>query len=385
MTKIIYSILLILFFFISCQALPKKSAMNSQKDEHLIDGFWESSTPEAQGIDSEKLVKLLKFIQGSNTGLECLIIIRNEKIILETYYAGYQRDIMHELQSATKSFTSALIGIAIEKGFVRGVDQPLFKLLPEYESFFIGKKRQITLKHLLNMSSGLEWNDWRTEQNSYSSSFDKIYASPDSVAFILNTAFVSDPGEVFFYNTGSSHLLSAIIKYRTGMSTFEFAKKYLFNPLKITEVKWGKLPNEIHKGGWDLYLRPLDMAKFGALYLNKGSWRGNRLINRKWIEQSTKFQISAGQWNYAYHWWRPGGYNTNIYTAAGYKGQHIYVLDELNLVVVMTGGNARLGYTIPDNIMKTYIVPAVKANRAMKANPDGVDIMNKLIKKISKD
>ncbi|MBW2367270.1 MAG: serine hydrolase [Deltaproteobacteria bacterium] len=304
---------------------------------------------------------LFAYIDENETGVDGLLIIHKGETLVEKYYGTYARNTIHDLMSATKSLTSALIGIAINKGFIQSVDQPIFELLPEYSDLFTEEKKRITLRHLLEMSSGLEWRDWRTVENP-DSSFDEINASSDSVAYILNQALLTEPGDVFFYNTGSSHLLSAILRFRTGTSTLEFAGEHLFEPLGITDYMWEDLPPGVHKGGWGLSLRPLDMAKFGELFLNKGRWEDVQLISRDWVEKSTSFKIEVkgDDDDYAFHWWRPGGYDTDIYAALGFAGQCIYVLNELDLVVVFTGRDGEAGYRMPDFLMKNHIVPKIR-------------------------
>jgi len=314
--------------------------------------------PQASESSAYSFDKLLTYIDKNETGVDGIVIIHNDKIVLEQYYGGYHRDKIHMLQSATKSITSALIGIAIDKGIIQSIEQPIFELLPEYSHLFSDKKKKITLKHLLEMSSGLDWRDWRTKEKA-ASSFDEINVASDSIAYILSQSLVTKPGDVFFYNTGSSHLLSAIIAHRAQMSALEFAIANLFKPMGIAKYFWGQLPPGIHKGGWDLYLRPLDMGKFGKLYLSKGKWDDVQLISQNWVELSTSFKKHSDQFDdgYAFHWWRPNGYDTEIYAALGYEGQCIYVLNDLNLVVVLTGRDGKLGYKQPGHMMKHYIVP----------------------------
>ena len=318
-----------------------------------------------------KLKKAQSYIERNETHLHGFLVIHNGDMLVEEYYEGYHADRLHQLQSATKTFLSTLIGIAIDKKIIESVDQPLCELLPDHDHWFNEEKRTITLRQTLNMTTGLEWHDWRNTPSG-KSSFDEISVAKDSVQYILTQPLVSAPGEVFHYNTGSSHLLSAILHYRSGMTTAQFAEKYLFRPLEITNYQWDALPDGVHQGGWGLHLTPQDMAKLGQLFLNRGKWDDEQVISARWVEQATAQQVDIRGYSggYGFQWWIPTEYGNNVAAAMGYGGQDIFVLQDLNAVVVFTGDIKfpDAGIDEPSKLLKRYILSALPAVPAPSHN-----------------
>ncbi|MGD9091718.1 MAG: serine hydrolase, partial [Anaerolineales bacterium] len=280
---------------------------------------WRTTTPEEQRIDSVKLEKMMGDIEKNNYAIESVIIVRNGYIVLEGYpNPEYGPNDRHVLWSATKSVTSALIGIAIKEGFIDSINQTMVDFFPErkIEDIDAGK-RQITIEHLLTMTPGYQWGD-RTGK--------PMRNNPNPVQFVLDRPMVSDPGREFNYGDGASHLLSAIIGNTTGSSALDFADAYLFEPLGISNVEWKSDPQGVNFGGSGLFMTPRDMAKVGYLYLNDGIWEGDQLLPKDWVERSTK-PINVSSWNghgYGYQWWTlaQGG----VHFAHGLYGQSIFVI-----------------------------------------------------------
>jgi CubicO group peptidase (beta-lactamase class C family) len=247
----------------------------------------------------------------------------------------YDENSRHILYSCTKSVTSALIGIAIEEGYIGGVDDKILDYFDEDDiQINDSRKQNITIANLLTMSAGFEWN----ESISYydpANSFRQLITSDNWVQFVLDRPMVSNPGLIFNYNSGISHLLSAIIQKTTGKTTLEFANEHLFGPLGITNIFWDTDPQGINFGGSELYLTPRDMAKFGYLYLNNGSWDGIQIISHQWVNASISHQIIVSEYNdYGYQWWMPK--NGSQYLAVGWSAQRIYVMPDYNIVLVFT-------------------------------------------------
>ncbi|MHA1989340.1 MAG: serine hydrolase [Candidatus Hodarchaeales archaeon] len=305
------------------------------KNEDMIDN-WQMSTLEDQGINSTKLYDSLGYLDS--TRIHSLLIAKNNKLVYEKYYQGYSQDynryLKHTHFSATKSFTSSLIGIAIDKGFIQSISQKISDFFPDkMEIFTDSKKENITIHHLLTMTMGLDWYDIYDIWN--------MAVAIDSVDYILSKKMVNDPGTHFDYNTGASQLLSAIIQRSTGMSTIQFAIQYLFQPLGIEEsdVIWMSHSDGVNFGGIGLFITPRNMAIFGQLYLNKGMWNDNQIISESWILTSQIDHIEGipriGLVNpigYGYQYWM----NFEGYTALGYGGQTIQVYPKDNLVIVTT-------------------------------------------------
>ncbi len=225
---------------------------------------WRTSTPEEQGIDSTPLVAMLDDIQKKNQPIDGILIVRNGTLVLEAYRHPFQADQRHFMSSATKSITGTLIGIAIDKGLIDSVDHKLLDFFPDRTFANVDTQKQsITLRHVLSMSSGLDWP--HNGLNEYLEP--GMEASKDWVQFVLDRPMAAAPGSVFVYNSGGSHLLSAVIQKATGMSALDFAQKHLFAPLGITNVTWATDPQGINFGAANLAMSPRDMAKLGYLYL----------------------------------------------------------------------------------------------------------------------
>ena len=301
-------------------------------------GAWIISTPEEQGMDSVKLKEISVNIKQQNIAIDSLLIIRHGYLIFEEYfkleeYLGHtlsNQDNMHSLYSVTKSFMSALIGIAIEEGYIDHLSSKVIDFFPESTiENWDTRKESMTLEHLLTMTTGFNWNEWT------GNSAVKMMASLNPVEYMLDLPMANDPGTVLTYCTGASHLLSAIIQKTTGKTTLEFARKYLFNPLGISEVQWTYDQQNVYHGGYGLSLTSRDMAKFGILYLNNGTWNGKQIISTSWVNKSTQsYNLFHETQGYGYQWWIMP--QLNIYYASGLYGQTIYVSPDHDMIVVFT-------------------------------------------------
>lgn len=313
---------------------------------------WKTSSPIDQGISSDKLLEMEQYIGEHNLGnyIDSLLIIRNGYLVYESYPSGHDADDRHHIYSCTKVFTSALVGIAIQEGHINGVHDHVLNFFPNKTIENLDTRKQsMTIQHLLTMTSGLEWTD--------QTNFYQMYATSDWVQYILDQQMQNSPGAEWNYNTGCSHLLSAILNLTTPNGTRIFAMERIFNPLNITNISWENDPQGIPIGGTLLYLTPRDMAKFGFLYLNNGLWNGSQLIPSNWVTESrTKFtsiEFDQGHGSgYGYQWWI---YNwANAYTARGSFEQYIVVIPDLNMVVVTTG-NADFQFI---RLLVDYILPS---------------------------
>jgi CubicO group peptidase (beta-lactamase class C family) len=314
---------------------------------------WQVSTPQAQGMDAALLRQMLEVIDEQGPRIYSVVVVHNGYIVTEKYYAPYEQDTLRYLYSVTKAVLSALVGIAIQEGYINSVDDPVLDFFPE-RSFENNDalKQSITLEHLLTMSSGLAWD--RTEMTS----------SQDWVQYVLDQPMIVKPGTEFFYSCGNAHVLSAIIQKTSGMNTYDFAQQYLFDPLGITDVKWETNINDIPIGGWGISMKPRDMAKLGYLYLNQGVWDGRQIIPAEWIEATAKRHVQVPEplepWGLyiGYLWWVHGD---GPYAAHGTKGQFIYVIPGSDLVVVFTSNVPDTRFVQPQLLIRDYIIPAVTA------------------------
>lgn len=262
--------------------------------------------------------------------LRSLIVQWKGDVVREAYFHGALADRRTNVKSVSKSIISALVGIAIARGHLGGVDQTIGDLLPEETRGLDSAKRAITVGDLVSMRAGLE-----------STSFENYGAwvsSRNWVRYVLRQPMVAERGGPMLYSTGSSHLLSAILTRATGMSTHRFAERHFARPLGIALRPWAADPQGIHFGGNDMYLTPRDMLKIGTLYLNRGRVGKRQIVPGDWVDSSFVPRTTS-PWNgnrYGYGWWTRTAHGHDIRYAWGYGGQFIFVVPTLQLVVVVT-------------------------------------------------
>lgn len=277
------------------------------------------------------------------TRLHSLLVSQRGEVVLEHYARGVTTRTLANVKSASKSIISALVGIAIDRTLIAGVQQPVSTWFPELRQDPDQRKAAITVEDLLTMRSGLE----TTSNRNYGA----WVTSPNWVRFVLTRRLLAFPGTTMQYSTGSSHLLSAILTKATGSSTLQFAQKALAAPLGMTMAPWPRDPQGIYFGGNDMLLTPRQMVALGELWLNDGRVRDRQVVPATWVAEScvprTVSRFDAGR-EYGYGWWidEVGGHRACY--AWGYGGQYVLVFDELQAVVVATSSTAtdeaRRGY-----------------------------------------
>ena len=313
---------------------------------------WRTSTPEEQGMDSQKLADLAAKIKERGMAVHSFLVIRNGYLVSETYFGSWKQDTVHETQSAGRSFTSALIGIAIDKGYIDGVDQRIVDFFPERTFANLDKQKEdMTLEDVLTMRSGLEGL-------AGDPAYQAMQNSADWVKFLLDRPVVAPPGSQWNYCAGCSHLLTAILQKTTGINPRDFAEQYLFKPLGISGVKWMTDPAGIPYGAGGFGLTPRDMAKLGYLYLRNGQWAGQQIVSSEWVEKSTQRYAGIDEhFGYGYHWFTVTAMMG--YAALGGGGQIILVIPGSDLVIVAT---AKTEESIFDLITQ-YVLPAVQKSQ----------------------
>jgi CubicO group peptidase (beta-lactamase class C family) len=313
------------------------------------------------GLDSVLLAQMMrKIVDGSYPNVHSVLIIKDGKLVFEEYFYEYTKDSLHELRSATKSFISALTGIAIDKKFIPNEKQTVLPYFPEYSfNHPSDAKSRITIENLLTNQSGLDCdvsND-KSEGNET-----KLSNSNDWVKFTLDLPMVDTPGGKGMYCSGNPVTLGRIIEKQTNQALPVFAQKKLFSPMGITSFKWHFKPDITSAETFcQLYLRPRDLGKFGLLYLNKGNWNGKQLISANWVKQSLMKHSVVQNVDYGYLWWIKylDADGTRYYgkAAQGNGGQKIYIWEALNMVTIVTGGNYN-SQSPSDELIRKYILPA---------------------------
>jgi CubicO group peptidase (beta-lactamase class C family) len=317
---------------------------------------WRVSTPEEQGIDSERLDAMVEHIEQDNIRIDGVLVVRHGYLVLEEYIGTYGQEQRHNVYSCTKSIVSALVGIAIDKGYIDDVGRRILDFFPERSIANLdGEKEGMTLKHLLTMTSGMDARDsWRYNWRG----LNQMRRSDDWVQYVLDLPMREAPGIRFEYSNCASFLLTAIIQETAGLTSLEFAEKHLFGPLGISSIWWQASPQGINLGYSEIHMTPRDMAKIGYLYLNQGSWNNEQVVPATWVEISTTDHSPTVGVEYGYQWWVNS--QLGYYNAMGYGGQKIYVVPRLDMVVVFTSSLGLEQTHYPDVLLASYIIPSVQ-------------------------
>ena len=346
----------LLLFILSCGKKPTEVELKQY--------VWNFSTPEAQGMNAQILDSA--FVHAELAGfIDGLLVIRNGYIIAEKYYNGYSEVVPHNIMSVSKSYLSALTGIALHKGYLHSLDEKVLDYFPEYIYPGMDKEKyDITIRHLLTMRMGIE-----NETENYF----EIYNSDNWIKTTIELPLIFNPGERMCYNTFQTHLLSAIISKTSKMSTMRFACTFLTSRMGITIDYWEQDPQGYYFGGNSMYFIPREMATLGYLYLNGGRLNDRQIVPREWLEftLTPSTSLRPNEWgafknyNYAYLWWLGQINNYDLFMAYGYGGQFVVNFPNLNLIVVSTANN-QVDWdtsTIQEwaifDIISRYILPAI--------------------------
>ncbi len=367
----ISSLIILLVFSLSIIIVQ---GVSSPQSNYLPTNGWQTLSLEEQGLNSSYIDDLKEYIDENDLNIRSFLIVRNGYLIEEEYFGSDASNIRAPVYSVTKSITSTLIGIAIDKGYLEGVDQKVLDFFPNrtFENLDYNKQN-ITVAHLLTMTSGLEWNEWYISYFDPSADFRIMRdTTNDWLQYVLDKPMVTSPGTIFNYNSGSSHLLSAIIQEVYGDTMEAFAKKFLFSALNITNYIWQKDPQGITQGDTFLSLTARDMAKIGYLYLNNGTWGDTQILPKEWINTATDRLMSSTQsapYSYGYLWWVTKPSNTvRHFMARGWNGQHIYVVPEKDLIVVFTSDEPRFGLTLGKSLLEQFIIPSTNYTAPKNSN-----------------
>ena len=334
---------------------------------------WQVGNLADEGFDTQLIVDMMnQVLDGSYEGIDSVVIARNNKLLLYWYEPRRELDEFdnwinntnterHVLHSTSKSFTSALIGIAIDQGHIESAQVPFFDLF-DYESYenWDSRKAEMTLEDVLTMRLGLQWDEWSLPYTNTQNDLRILTASNwDWAKALLDLPVSGNPGTRFTYNTAATTALGQALENATGMGMATFANTYLFYPMQITEARWSKTPTMLPVGGSGLFLTARELAKFGQLYLDGGVWQGQQLISADWIaasvvrhvDLSTVMRFSEG---YGYQWWLDElpykGQQLETWVTSGYGGQYMFVVPGLELVVAFTGQN----YDNPSGVANLY-------------------------------
>jgi CubicO group peptidase (beta-lactamase class C family) len=353
---------------------------------------WEEASLADVGMEAGPIDNLIKLLRTQEHEYHSLLVVKDGKLVVEEYFGGqdadlsgyefglkppvvFDRDTPHFQASVTKSITSILLGIAIDKGFIQGVDEKMFSFFPEHADLKTGDKEGLTVADMLIMGTGIPWDE-SYPYTDLRNDLTRMWHHTDPIRVVLEKPVIAKPGTRLLYNSGTTNLLGEIVRRQTGMSLVEFAGRHLFAPLGISSYEWVGFEHdpEMAFASSGLYLRPRDMAKIGQLYLQQGIWNGERIVSQEWVQKSVERAISIPKSargadhasGYGYQWWleeyRSG--KIEAFSARGHGLQFIVVLPELNMIVVFTGGawsispfQAAIKY---NQMIEEYILPAVE-------------------------
>jgi CubicO group peptidase (beta-lactamase class C family) len=339
------------------------------------------AAPAELGLDPKSLCALDAMLDKETAlNVHGILVLRHGRLAFEKYLArkdtpwgkdpgvySYDATTLHDLRSISKSVVGLLVGIAIDRGLIKSVEDPIFSYLPAYADRKTPQKEAIKISHLLTMTSGLK-ADEDVPYNHPVNSERLMAISPDPYAFALERELVFEPGSHWVYDGGSTMILSKILQQVTGKSLPDFAREALFEPLGITEFEWIGLRKSGEPAAYgSLRLRPRDLAKIGQLVLDKGQWQGKQVVSAAWIKEATTARQDG--WfpiRYGYHWWvgaEMGAERTKVdWTGGiGIGGQRVFVLPGQDMVVVVTAGmfDEDRQMAVPFDIVTQYLLPAI--------------------------
>jgi CubicO group peptidase (beta-lactamase class C family)/imidazolonepropionase-like amidohydrolase len=334
---------------------------------------WPVATPESQGMDSAVLAEMLEHARERRLAVHSVVIIRHGRVVMDATFYPYDRGRPHDIASATKSVMSLLVGIAIDKGYVSRVTQPVRELLSLPPSVtFDSSKERISIEHLLTMTSGLNCGVEPGEKE-----LAAMRRSEDWTTFALALPMRAEPGTQYAYCSCNNHLLSTILSARTGESALAFARTHLFAPLGIKDVIWPADPRGRSHGWGDLHLHPRDLAKIAYLYLHRGRWNGRQIVSEHWVDQSIAPRVSVRDGvGYGYSWWINTTRRPAVFEAVGRGGQRAAVVPDKDLVVVFAGGGVNTDDLAP------FLFKAIQSDAPLAVNNRGAGRLRRALDEV---
>ncbi|MFC1540104.1 serine hydrolase domain-containing protein [Gemmatimonadota bacterium] len=357
---------------------------------------WAYSEPEARsdgwltdsladvGMESGPLESLVNSVRDQDDHLiHGVVIVREGKLVFEKYFDGrghptwgerpisFKWDTTHGLSSVTKSLTTTLLGIALHRGIIASIDQPVFESFPELESIRTSEKSAITLEHLVTLTSGLDWDEWTYPFSDSRNDLIRFiqlaqYNTRGSMQFLLGKPVIATPGTTLRYNGGAFNVLGKIVQKASGQRLDVFARETLFSPLGIHDASWWVFSDDLVYASGDVRMRPRDLAKVGQLYLQGGIWEGERILSQEWAQSAgspySTFRVDpqTGNIGYDHGWWvKNDSYGAGAFSADGWGGQRLFVMPEFEMVVVITsGGYSAAPFISGHRIVQGHILPA---------------------------
>ncbi len=319
-------------------------AAGSYEGEYWPTAEWRTCRPEDVGMDSVALYAAYEYAARSAFVTEGIAVVRRGYVVGEEYFRGYGPTTRFASYSVAKSFLSAVVGVAIDEGHVPGVDQPAYPYFDAWRAPGTDeRKRAITVRHLLTMSSGLRFTD-ATSGGIAGTDIEGILNAADSVAYVLDLPSVAEPGTRWNYSSGDSILLSGIVQAATGRTVLELGRERIFERIGMATLTWSSDGAGHTIGGWGIGATVREYARFGYLYLKGGWWNGQALVPEAWVRQSLTAARPSVGW-YGLQWWLAPSFSNDprnpvpadTFAAQGLYLQKIFVIPSRDLVVVRVG------------------------------------------------
>lgn len=351
---------------------PGTGAPYVERSPAVADDGWATGKPSEVGLDPGRFAAMVRsIVEGEITATHAVLVARHGRLVVEEYFYGYDRETAHDLRSSSKTLASTLIGLAVRDGVLESASAPALDYLP-YRRYgnWDPRKARITLHDLMTMSSGLDANDSDPSSRAAENAYQSQRANPDWVKLALDAPMIADPGAQPLYGGANPLILGGVLEAALDEPVEWFAHRTLFAPLGIVGYRWFTVPTGGPYLGGGLYLSPRDMLKIGQLYLDGGTWKGERILAEEWVRDSwgrygRLAPLDRNGHEYGYLWWHHGyevdGAVIETIEARGYGGQYIVVVPELDLVAVVTAGNYLNGRTRQsEEILHRFILPAVR-------------------------
>lgn len=354
---------ILLLLFLSYQVLA----------QHVVQSL-PRSTPEAEGVSSEKIMQFIDAVGESKLEFHSFMLLRHGKVVAEGWWNPYRADLKHTMYSVSKSFTATAVGFAVTEKRMTVEDKVISFFPDKLPAEITPNLAALRVKDLLSMSVGMEKEPMG------------IIVSDDWVKGFLAWKIENQPGTKFLYNSAATYMLSAIVQKVTGQTVFEYLKPRLFEPLGISGIDWETDPNGTNVGGWGLRLKTEDMAKFGQMFLQKGQWNGKQILPSSWIEEASTMKIlqspeasqakrDSSDWlqGYCYQMWRS---RNNSYRGDGANGQYILVFPEKDAVITVTAETPNMQAEF--NLIWQYLYPAISSENSLPASEKTAELKAKL-------
>jgi CubicO group peptidase (beta-lactamase class C family) len=346
----------------------------------------ETATLESVGMESGPLQEMMDRINDTEQHrIHDILVMKNGRLVFEEYFQGYaldmdapnrdgrwmqyDRETDHFMASVSKSVTSVVVGVAVRQGLLPDLDRKVSDFYPEYADILVAEKAGITLNHLLTMTSGLSFDENSYPYGDERNDVTRMFTEADPIRFVLAQPLTSAPGARFFYNSGTVNVLAAIVARAAKMKFLDFANANLFDLLHTQGGIWQSFSSGDTFASGGLFLRARELAKIGRLFLDGGAWQGQPLISADWIARSQQEHVATSGFPFAqaygYLWWirnfMAGGTAHKCFFAAGWGDQYMFILPDLDMIIVFNCGNYAVNARIsPLDLVEDYILAAVR-------------------------